>query len=80
MDATGPKHFALTLTRSKLEALTAASDRPYERALLKGAQRCRLTPEQIDEVLLVGGMTRMPAVQEMVKSIFKKEPTQRGQP
>lgn len=74
MDASGPKHLALTLTRAQLEALTAnLIDRTRE-PCLKALKDAGLTPEQVDEVILVGGMSRMPAVQEMVKNIFKKEP------
>ena len=74
MDATGPKHLSLTLTRSKLEALTADLIHRTKEPCLKALKDANMTPEKIDEVLLVGGMTRMPAVQEMVRSIFKKEP------
>lgn len=74
MDASGPKHLALTLTRSKLESLThdliERTREPCNRALKDAG----LSPDQIDEVLLVGGMTRMPAVQEVVKETFKREP------
>jgi molecular chaperone DnaK len=73
-DAAGPKHLALTLTRAKLEQLTAdLVDRtagPCQRAL----QDAGLSASQIDEVVLVGGMTRMPAVQEQVKKLFGREP------
>ncbi len=73
-DQTGPKHLVKKLSRSKLEALTAdLLDRvvgPCNQAL-KDAD---LDPKQIDEVVLVGGMTRMPKVQEIVKQIFGKEP------
>lgn len=76
MDATGPKHLQLTLTRSKLEALVepliARCVEPCEKAL----KDSRLTKEQIQDVILVGGMTRMPAVQARVKAIFNKEPHQ----
>ncbi len=74
MDATGPKHLALTLTRAKLEQLTSALVQRTKEPCLKALKDANMTPEKIDEVILVGGMTRMPAVQEMVKSIFKKEP------
>jgi len=73
MDATGPKHLALTLTRSKLESLTAnLTDRTKE-PCLKALKDAHVNKDDIGEVILVGGMTRMPAVQEMVKSIFGKE-------
>ncbi|GIW40555.1 MAG: chaperone protein DnaK [Candidatus Binatia bacterium] len=73
-DQTGPKHLTMKLTRAKLEALCAdLLDRLEEpcRIALKDAG---LSPSDIDEVILVGGMTRMPAVQARVKKIFGKEP------
>jgi molecular chaperone DnaK len=73
-DADGPKHFEYKLTRSKLEELVAdLIDRlaePVEKAL-KDAE---VKAGDIDEIVLVGGMTRMPAVVEKVKAIFGKEP------
>ena len=73
-DASGPKHLVMTLTRAKLEQLTVdlieRTKGPCERAL----QDAGLKPEDIDAVVLVGGMTRMPKVQEVVESVFKKEP------
>lgn len=73
MDASGPKHLALTLTRSKLESLAHdLIDRTRE-PCLKALKDAGLSKDDIGEVILVGGMTRMPAVQEMVKSIFGKE-------
>ena len=73
MDASGPKHLSLTLTRAKLESLTHnLTDRTRE-PCLKALKDSGLKKEDIGEVILVGGMTRMPAVQEMVKSIFGKE-------
>ena len=73
-DASGPKHLVMTLTRAKLEQLTMdlieRTKGPCERAL----QDAGLKPEDIDAVVLVGGMTRMPKVQEVVESVFKKEP------
>jgi molecular chaperone DnaK len=74
MDATGPKHLSLTLTRSKLESLTAPLVARTKEPCLKALKDSGLTAAQIDEILLVGGMTRMPAVQEIVKSLFNKEP------
>ena len=73
-DAEGPKHFEYKLTRSKLEELVAdLIDRlaePVEKALKDAG----LKANEIDEIVLVGGMTRMPAVVEKVKSIFGKDP------
>jgi molecular chaperone DnaK len=75
MDASGPKHLSISLTRAKLENLTAALVERTKEPCLKALKDANLKPEQIDEVILVGGMSRMPAVQEMVKHIFKgKEP------
>jgi len=73
-DVSGPKHLALTLTRSKLEQLTAdLVERTIGpcRAVLKDAG---LEASQIDEVVLVGGQTRMPAVAEQVKKVFNRDP------
>ena len=75
-DADGPKHFEYTLTRAKLEELVQPLlDRlgtPVEKAL----KDAKLTTSDIKEVVMVGGMTRMPAVIEKVKSIFGKDPMQ----
>src|SRR5262245_39202044 len=73
MDASGPKHLALTLTRSKLESLTHDLTERTREPCLKALKDAGLTKDDIGEVILVGGMTRMPAVQEMVKAIFGKE-------
>ena len=73
-DATGPKHLNVTISRSKLESLVGdLLDRTLEpcRKALKDAG---VTESQIDEVILVGGMTRMPKVQEIVSKFFGKEP------
>ena len=75
-DADGPKHFEYTLTRAKLEELVQPLlDRlasPVEKAL----KDAKLNTKDIDEIVMVGGMTRMPAVVEKVKSIFGKDPMQ----
>lgn len=73
MDASGPKHLALTLTRSKLESLTHHLIERTREPCLKALKDAGVNKDDIGEVILVGGMTRMPAVQEMVKSIFGKE-------
>ena len=73
-DASGPKHLNMTVTRAKLDQLT---DDLIERSVGPCEQAMRdadLRPEDIDEVILVGGMTRMPAVQDAVRRIFGKEP------
>src|SRR5207302_10620952 len=73
-DASGPKHLVTTLTRAKLESLVAdLVDRtlgPCRQAM----QDAGVTASDINEVILVGGQTRMPKVQEVVKSLFGKEP------
>ena len=74
MDATGPKHLALTLTRSKLESLCHDLIERTREPCLKALKDAGLTKDDIGEVILVGGMTRMPAVQEKVKEIFGREP------
>ncbi|MFM7203632.1 MAG: molecular chaperone DnaK [Myxococcota bacterium] len=73
-DATGPKHLSLTLTRSKLEALVDDLIERLAGPCHKAMADAGLTPAQINTVILVGGMTRMPRVQEKVREIFKKEP------
>lgn len=73
MDASGPKHLSLTLTRAKLESLTHHLIERTREPCLKALKDAGFTKDNIGEVILVGGMTRMPAVQEMVKSIFGKE-------
>lgn len=73
MDASGPKHLALTLTRSKLESLTHNLIERTREPCLRALKDAGVNKDDIGEVILVGGMTRMPAVQEMVKSIFGKE-------
>ncbi len=74
MDATGPKHLALTLTRAKLEELTHDLVERTVEPCRKALKDANLSASQIDEVILVGGMSRMPKVQEKVKEIFGKEP------
>lgn len=74
MDTSGPKHLALTLTRAKLESL---AHNLIERTIdpcLKALKDAGLSKDQINEVILVGGMSRMPAVERKVKEIFGKEP------
>lgn len=73
MDASGPKHLSLTLTRAKLESLTSKLTERAREPCLKALKDSGLSKDDVGEVILVGGMTRMPAVQDMVKSIFGKE-------
>ncbi|MCP5470062.1 MAG: molecular chaperone DnaK [Chlamydiales bacterium] len=74
MDASGPKHLALTLTRSKFESLAHNLVERTKGPCLKALSDAGLKPEDIEEVILVGGMSRMPAVQTLVKEVFKREP------
>ena len=73
-DASGPKHLQMSITRSKFEELidqlVERCKRPVEQAL----KDAKLSPQDIDEIVLVGGSTRVPKVQEMVKGIFGKDP------
>jgi molecular chaperone DnaK len=73
-DQHGPKHLNITITRSKFEALC---DHLFERLkapCYRALEDAKLKPEDINEVLLVGGSTRIPKVQQIVREIFKKEP------
>ncbi|MBI1903834.1 MAG: molecular chaperone DnaK [Planctomycetia bacterium] len=73
-DASGPKHLQMTITRARFEQLV---DHLIERCrgpVLQALKDAKLQPNQLDEVVLVGGATRMPKVQELVKKIFGKEP------
>jgi molecular chaperone DnaK len=72
-DASGPKHLNVTLTRAKLEQLTADLIESTITPCYKALEDAKLKPEDIDEVILVGGQTRMPKVQETAKKIFGKE-------
>jgi len=72
-DASGPKHLNVTLTRAKLEQLTDDLIESTFQPCYKALEDAKLKAEDIDEVILVGGQTRMPKVQEIVKKIFGKE-------
>lgn len=73
-DASGPKHMTMKLTRAKMEKLVEDLIDRTEGPCRTALKDAGLSPADIDEVILVGGMTRMPAVQAKVKSIFGKEP------
>lgn len=73
-DASGPKHLTMTLTRSKLEQLVGDLIEKTIPPMKQALEDAKLKPSDIDEVILVGGQTRMPAVQKMVVEIFGKEP------
>lgn len=74
MDASGPKHLSLTLSRAKLESLCHNLVERTVGPCQKAMKDAGLSNSDIGDVILVGGMTRMPAVQEKVKEIFGKEP------
>jgi molecular chaperone DnaK len=73
-DASGPKHLNIKLTRAKLEALVSDLLDKLEPPCRTALKDAGLSVKEIDEAILVGGMTRMPAVQERVKKIFGKDP------
>ncbi len=73
-DATGPKHLDLTLSRSKFDELTADLVEKTMEPVRKALSDAGLNPSQVDKILLVGGSTRIPAVQEAVKKLINKEP------
>jgi molecular chaperone DnaK len=73
-DASGPKHLNVQLTRAKLEQLCGDLIERTAEPCKKAMADAGLTASEIDEVVLVGGMTRMPAVQELVRKFFNKEP------
>ncbi|MGD9289183.1 MAG: molecular chaperone DnaK, partial [Desulfobacterales bacterium] len=73
-DASGPKHLNIKITRAKLESLVSSLLDKLEQPCRIALKDAGLSPGDIDEVVLVGGMIRMPAVQERVKKIFGKEP------
>ena len=75
-DAEGPKHFEHTLTRAKLEELVAPLLKRLAEPVEKALKDAKLSAKDIDQVVMVGGMTRMPAVVEKVKEIFGKDPMQ----
>jgi molecular chaperone DnaK len=73
-DASGPKHLLIKLTRAKFESLVEELIQKLENPCLTALKDSNVSAKDIDEVILVGGMTRMPKVQEKVKQIFGKEP------
>ncbi|MEM4233775.1 MAG: molecular chaperone DnaK [Candidatus Methanomethylicaceae archaeon] len=76
-DASGPKHLHMTLTRAKLEELAEPIVRRTERTIMRALQDAKLTPDQIDKIILIGGTTRMPLVQRMIER-FMGKPVERG--
>ena len=75
-DDSGPKHLTVQLTRAKFESLTSDLFKRLRDPCLKALKDSKLKPDQIDEVILVGGSTRIPKVQQIVKEIFGKDPHQ----
>ena len=77
-DATGPKHLEMTLTRAKFEALTADLTERCRGPFLAALKDANLTPQQINEVVLVGGSTRMPVIQQLVKNLLGGKEAHKG--
>ncbi len=73
-DASGPKHLQITLTRSKFEALVEPVLERLKNPCMRAIEDAKLSASEIGEVLLVGGSTRIPKVQQIVKELFGKEP------
>lgn len=73
-DQNGPKHLQVSIARSKFEELTDNLVERCRKPVLQALKDAKLSPSEIDEVVLVGGSTRIPKVQRMVKDIFGKEP------
>jgi len=73
-DQSGPKHLQKSLTRAKFEQMVSDLLERSKEPCIKALKDAGLTADQIDEVILVGGSTRIPAVQQIVKDLFKKEP------
>ncbi len=75
-DATGPKHLQITITRAKFEELIDGLVERCRGPVMQALDDARMTPSDIDEVVLVGGSTRVPRVRQLVKDIFGKDPHQ----
>ena len=73
-DQSGPKHLELTLTRAKLETLVEDLLKRTLEPCRKALEDAKLSKSEIDEIVMVGGMTRMPSVHKLVKEFFEKEP------
>ena len=72
--ASGPKHLQVTVTRTQFEQLTKSLTERCRKPVMEVLEGAKMTPKDIDEVVLVGGSTRMPAVQELCREIFGKDP------
>ncbi len=79
-DASGPKHLQVSLTRAKFEQMVGELIQRTKNPCLKAIKDAGLSASDIDEVILVGGSTRIPAVQELVKELFKKAPNKSVNP
>jgi molecular chaperone DnaK len=79
-DASGPKHLAVKLTRARFEQMVADIIERTVEPCKKAIQDAGITPSQIDEVVLVGGSTRIPKVQELVRNLFGKDPNRSVNP
>src|SRR2546428_10777211 len=77
-DQTGPKHLEMTLTRAKFESLTTDLTERCRGPFLAALKDASLTPQQIDEVVLVGGATRMPVIQKLVKDLLGGKEAHKG--
>ena len=73
-DASGPKHLHVTLTRAKLEQLTRPIVEKIRQPIIQTIRDAKMTPQQIDKVILIGGQTRMPMVQQFVEEVVGKKP------
>ena len=73
-DTSGPKHLHLTLTRTKLEGLAQPIVEKTQKTIVKALEDAKLTPRDVDKVILIGGMTRMPYIQRFVEQILGKPP------
>jgi molecular chaperone DnaK len=71
-DSSGPKHLHLTVTRTKLESLAQPIVNKTEKTIVKALEDAKLTPNDVDKIILIGGMTRMPLVQKFVEKILGK--------
>ena len=71
-DSSGPKHLHLTVTRTKLESLAQPIVKKTEKTIVKALEDAKLTPNDVDKIILIGGMTRMPLVQKFVEKILGK--------
>ncbi|PSN93753.1 molecular chaperone DnaK [Candidatus Marsarchaeota G2 archaeon ECH_B_2] len=76
MDQSGPKHLNMTLTRARLEELVRPLLEKCREPVFRALRDAKLTPEQVDKIILVGGPTRMPIVRRFVKEVLGKDPEQ----